>query len=118
MSYVNNFQCCGFLAREPETRYDGEGRPRTIFVVALNNPRKKNPSYIDCILWGEQGVRFVDLCTKGTEVYLQGEVETSVFTDSLGSRHKVTTLVVEKWSASKSTKDPSLLRIPKPKLAE
>jgi single-stranded DNA-binding protein len=118
MSYVNNFQCCGYLAREPETLYDEEGRPRTLFVVALNNPRRKAPSYIDCIVWGDVGIRFAEMCNKGSEVYLQGELETNTFTDSRGSKHKTTCLVVEKWSISKPNRDPSVLRIPKPQLAE
>lgn len=118
MSYVNNYQCCGYLAKEPEVKYDEEGRPRTLFVVALNNPRRKAASYVDCILWGDAGIRFAEMCSKGAEVYLQGEIETSTFTDGLGSRHKATCLVVEKWSLNRANRDPSLLRIPKPRLAE
>jgi len=100
MAYVNNYQCCGNLVRDPEPKHHANG-DYVKFVVALNRPGRDKPFYIDCIAWNDTGQKIVDLCRQGTEVYLCGEIETSNYIDQRGSHHKGFSLKVEKFSITK-----------------
>lgn len=115
--YLNKYQCCGNLVRDPELIQDGATRAK--FVVALNNPRKKHPTYVSCVIWGDRAFHFFDNVRKGMSVILTGELETSTFTDERGSYHRATTLVVDTFSVFPSQhKDPTDLPVPRPKLPE
>lgn len=113
MSYVNNYQCCGNLTSEPALSEHG-GQPYTKFVLALNKPGQKKPTYVDCIAWGDLSLRIVDHCTRGTEVFLSGELETSNYVDARGSHHKSTSLRIEKFSISKRGRGEAEVALPKP----
>lgn len=116
MSYVNNYQCCGRLVAEP--RLDRTGRaPRVNFTLALNKPGAPHPFYIDCVAWGERALHLADSCSRGTEVNLSGELETSTFCDARGSWHKATCLVIERFSVISSSVRLGI-RVPRPRLPE
>lgn len=114
MAYVNNYQCCGNLVASPLLQ-DHNGTPYAKFTVALNKPGAKRPVYVDCIAWGRVGSQIGDHCSKGSEVYVSGEVETDNFTDSRGSRHRSTYLKVEKFSCSPNTRSADVGNVRKPR---
>lgn len=97
MPYVNNYQCCGNLVADPKLE-EYKGSPYATFIVALNKPGAKKPSYIDCIAWAETALRVLEYCGRGTEVFLSGELETNSFVDAKGLHRKSTSLRIEKFS--------------------
>ena len=120
MSYVNNYQCCGNLVADPKLS-EHSGSPYATFIVALNKPGAKKPSYVDCIAWAEVALRIADHCFRGTEVFLSGEIETGHYVDTKGSHHKSTSFRIEKFSVVSKGKavNPGAIKKPEfPPLSE
>jgi single-stranded DNA-binding protein len=120
MLYVNSFQCCGYISRDPILENFGNST-RLKIVVALNRPGGKSPFYIDCVAWGDLAASMETRCKKGAGVFVSGELETSNFQDARGSWHKSTSIRVEKFSVLKEatvrdTTTAAVLKPPKPQL--
>lgn len=118
MAYVNNYQCCGRVTKEPQI--DPSGSFRIKFTIALNRPGQQRAFYIDCVGWGGIAERLAEAIQRGTEIFVSGEIETSSFQDGRGSWHKATSLRVEKYSITEGAKEnirEAKLRSPHPPYA-
>ncbi len=96
--YLNSSNIGGYLVSTPDKKSTKEGMPRTKFTVALNNPSKKTPEYVKCIAWGERAVTIARYATKGQEIIITGELETTTWTDRNNMKHVTTEVVVEKFN--------------------
>lgn len=105
------------MVADPDYR-DHKGNPFAKFTIALNKPKQERPMYLDCVAWGSIGSSIVDYCRKGQEVYLNGELLISTYTDKEGTNRKSFTLKVKEFSlnglAPRGEK-PAAAAVPKPR---
>lgn len=79
----------GRLTRDIEVRMTGGGTPVGTFSIAYNG-RKKNqqtgqyedvPNFLDCVIYGARAQAIAQYLTKGTEVFVEGELQYNSWTD-------------------------------------
>lgn len=95
--YVNMSVVGGYLVRDINLLYTKEGFPVCNFMVALNEPGKKEASYITCVAWKDTAVNVQKYAKKGQEITVTGRLETSNWKDQKGTQHATTKIVVEKF---------------------
>ena len=106
MAGVNKCIILGRLGRDPEARTVGTGGKVVSFSVATSEDwtdkasgeRKSKTQWHRVVIWNEHlaGVaeRFLK---KGSEVYLEGSIETRKFTDKDGAERETTEIVLSKF---------------------
>lgn len=117
--YMNNVVIGGYLASKPDGAPTKDGLPRVKFVVALNHPNKTAPEYIRCVAWGERATTIVKYASKGQEILITGELETSTWEDRNRMKHTTTEIVVSKFNLGnrpRSKPDEAVLVSPRPYL--
>lgn len=89
MKDINACTFSGRLVRDIEVRSTKGGTPVGTFSIAYNG-RKKNqqtgryedvPNFLDCVIYGARAQAIAQYLTKGTEVFVEGELQHSTWTD-------------------------------------
>ena len=78
---TNNIFLKGYICKEPIYRKTPLGREITDILVAVNRGYGKS-DYIPCVLWG-RSARFASTFDVGTEVKLQGRVQSRPYTKKI-----------------------------------
>lgn len=89
---VNKVILLGRLGRDAETRFTASGASRTTFSVATNrsikDPQtgewKEETDWHDVVLWRHENV--ANFLTKGTQVYVEGRLQTRTYDDKDGKK--------------------------------
>jgi single-strand DNA-binding protein len=118
--YLNTVTVGGYLVRDPDGSPTKDGLPRTKFVIALNNPAKKKPEYIKCVAWGERAATIARYASRGQEIIVSGELETTTWTDRHKMNHTTTEIVVEKFNLGKrpsARPEGAAVRMPAPPIS-
>jgi single-strand DNA-binding protein len=91
---VNKVILVGNLGKSPEMRYTPSGRPVTTFVLATNRDwntsEGESRSEIECfniITWGDLAEKCNQLLEKGSQVYVEGRLQTRRWQDKNGVVH-------------------------------
>ena len=99
---MNKVILIGRLARDPEMRTTGSGVSMTRFTVAVNrpvNPQNSNgqpqTDFISCIAWRRQAENIARYCTKGSQVAVDGRVQTGSYDGQDGQKHYTTDIVAD-----------------------
>jgi single-strand DNA-binding protein len=90
----------GGLGADPEMRYTPSGKPVTSFSVAVNRgwrtsegERREATEWFNVVSWGN----LAEICNqhlrKGSQVYIEGRLQTRSWEDAEGVRHFRTELV-------------------------
>lgn len=117
--YMNSVNIGGYLVSKPDGTPTRDGLPRVKFVVALNHPKKTTPEYIRCVAWGERAIAITKYASKGQEILVTGELETSTWKDRHRTQHTTTEIVVSKFNLGnkpRSKPDEAVLVSPRPYL--
>ena len=101
----------GNLVRDPERKKVGENDVCS-FTVAVKTDYKKNKNqedfdsnFYDCSLWGTNAVNyFMDVCQKGTFVYVDGDFCQAEYTGSDNTIKHRMRVKVDNWKALLRTK--------------
>jgi single-strand DNA-binding protein len=97
---LNKVLIIGTLGSEPEMRYTPSGKPVTSFSVAVSRgwrtsegERKEATEWFNVVSWGN----LAEICNqhlrKGSQVYIEGRLQTRSWDDSGGTKHFRTELV-------------------------
>jgi single-strand DNA-binding protein len=97
---LNKVLIIGALGSEPEMRYTPSGKPVTSFSVAVSRgwrtsegERKEATEWFNVVSWGN----LAEICNqhlrKGSQVYIEGRLQTRSWDDSSGTKHFRTELV-------------------------
>jgi len=97
---LNKVLIIGALGSEPEMRYTPSGKPVTSFSVAVTRgwrtsegERKEATEWFNVVSWGN----LAEICNqhlrKGSQVYLEGRLQTRSWDDAGGVKHFRTELV-------------------------
>lgn len=78
---INRTLFCGNLTHDAELRSTSTGTYVLQMTVAVNDRRKNSrgewedyPNFVDCAMFGERAGKIADLLTKGTKVFVDGEL--------------------------------------------
>lgn len=97
---LNKVLIIGVLGNEPEMRYTPNGKPVTSFSVAVSRgwrtsegERKEATEWFNVVSWGN----LAEICNqhlrKGSQVYIEGRLQTRSWDDAGGVKHFRTELV-------------------------
>ena len=97
---MNKVILIGRLARDPEMRTTGSGISVTRFTVAVSRPftpqgGQPQTDFIGCIAWRRQAENIAKYCTKGSQVAVEGRIQTGSYDGQDGQRHYTTDIVAD-----------------------
>ena len=85
----------GRLVRDPELRRTNTGKAVTSFTVAVDNYGKDSgASFISCVAWDKTGEFVSNYFLKGSQIVVQGRLQTRQYETKDGKKQTVTELVV------------------------
>ena len=94
---MNKCTLVGRLTKDPEIRYSqGENATATArFSVAVNRRFKNaegnyDADFINCVIWGKQAENLCKYCTKGSQIGVQGRIQTRNYQNNEGKTVYVT----------------------------
>src|SRR5580692_2389208 len=90
---VNKVILVGRLGRDPETRYTGGGQAVANFSVATdetykdrNGERQKRTEWHKIVVWGKQAEIAQQYLKKGSQIYLEGRIQSREWNDKEGQK--------------------------------
>lgn len=97
---LNKVLIIGSLGADPEMRYTPGGKPVTSYSVEVNRgwrtsegERKEATEWFNVVAWGNLAEICNQFLRKGSQVYVEGRLQTRNWEDSSGTRHYRTELV-------------------------
>ena len=111
---MNKVILIGRLARDPEMRTTPSGVATTSFTIAVqrnyaNAQGDREADFISCVAWRKQAENIAKYCSKGSQVAVEGRIQTRNYDDPNVPNRKVyvTEVVVDSvtFLESKSTSD-------------
>ncbi len=96
---MNKVILIGRLARDPELRTTGSGVSMVRFTVAVTRPgtqgAQPQTDFIGCIAWRRQAENIARYCSKGSQVAVDGRIQTGSYDGSDGQKHYTTDIVAD-----------------------
>ncbi len=97
---MNKVILIGRLARDPELRTTSSGVSMVRFTVAVSRPATAPNShpqtdFISCIAWRRQAENIAKYCFKGSQVAVDGRIQTGSYDGNDGQRHYTTDVVAD-----------------------
>lgn len=101
--YLNKVIVAGNLGKDPEVRTMQSGGSLTNLTVAVGRSTKKDGQWVNetewfnVVVWNEHLQKLNDKLSKGTPVYIEGELRTRKWTDKDGATKYSTEVVLGKF---------------------
>ncbi len=99
---LNKVMVIGNLGRDPEMRYTPTGRPVASFSVAATRVwqsadgiRHEETEWFNVVAWGSLAEICNENIQKGSQVFVEGRLQTRRWEDSTGKKHFATELVAQ-----------------------
>jgi len=98
---MNKVILIGRLARDPEMRTTGSGVSVTRFTVAVSRPfnpqngGQPQTDFVGCIAWRRQAENIAKYCSKGSQVAIEGRIQTGSYDGQDGQRHYTTDIIAD-----------------------
>ena len=96
---MNNVILVGRLTRDPELRTTPNGIATTQITVAMNRPANQNgerqSDFINVVVWRRQAENVAKYCTKGSQVAVEGRIQTRSYDAQDGTKRYVTEIVAD-----------------------
>lgn len=123
---MNKVILIGRLTRDPELRYTGSNTPVATFSLAVNRSftnqnGEREADFINCVVWRKLAETVKNYLSQGSQVAVEGRIQTRSYDDQNGQRRYVTEVVVEnidfvgtKRDSSQSSNQPNFNNQPVP----
>ena len=86
---MNKALLVGRITTKPELRTTNSGIPYTRFSVAINRPfsnnGERNTDFINILVWRKQAENVCNFLDKGSQVAIEGRIQTGNYTDKDGN---------------------------------
>ena len=97
---MNKVVLIGRLTRDPELRYTGSNTPVATFSLAVNrNFQNQNgereADFINIVVWRKQAENCKNFLTQGSQVAVEGRIQTRSYDDQNGQKRYVTEVVAD-----------------------
>lgn len=97
---MNKVCLIGRLTRDPELRYTSSNRAVASFTLAVNRQftnqsGEREADFIPIVVWGKQAENVKNYINQGSQVAVEGRIQTRSYDDQNGQRRYVTEVVAE-----------------------
>ena len=97
---MNKVFLIGRLTRDPELRYTGNNTPVATFSLAVNRPfsnqqGEREADFINIVVWRKQAENVKNFLTQGSQVAVEGRIQTRTYDDPNGQRRYITEVVAD-----------------------
>ncbi len=97
---MNRVCLVGRLTAKPELRYTGSNVPYTRFSLAVNRTfnnaqGERQADFINIVVWRRQAENVANYLDKGSQVSIEGRIQTGSYTANDGSRRYTTDVVAD-----------------------
>ena len=100
---MNKVILIGRLARDPEMRTTPNGVATTSFTIAVqrnyaNAQGDREADFISCVAWRKQAENIAKYCSKGSQVAVEGRIQTRNYDAQDGTKRYVTEVIADNVS--------------------
>lgn len=97
---MNKAILIGRLTRDPELRTTTSGISSTSFTVAVsrtytNQNGERETDFINCVAWRKQAENLAKYCNKGSQVAVEGRIQTRSYDAQDGTKRYVTEVLAD-----------------------
>ncbi len=97
---MNKVILIGRLARDPEMRTTGSGTNVTRFTIAVTRTYQdqngeRTADFINCVAWRRQAENIAKYCTKGTQIAVEGRIQTGSYDTQDGTKRYTTDIICD-----------------------
>lgn len=97
---MNKVFLIGRLTRDPELRYTGNNTPVATFSLAVNRnftgqSGERETDFINIVVWRKQAENVKNYITQGSQVAIDGRIQTRSYDDQNGQKRYVTEVVAD-----------------------
>lgn len=97
---MNKVVLIGRLTRDPELRTIANGTATTSFSIAVNRQftnqnGEREADFINCVAWRRQAENIAKYCTKGSQVAVEGRIQTRSYDAQDGTKRYVTEVIAD-----------------------
>ncbi len=97
---MNKVFLIGRLTRDPELRYTGSNIPVATFSIAVNRnysnqQGEREADFINIVVWRKQAENVKNYLTQGSQVAIDGRIQTRSYDDNNGQKRYVTEVVAD-----------------------
>ena len=97
---MNRVVLVGRLTRNPDLRYTPNGVAVANFTIAVNRPFKNQQGeneadFINCVIWRKQAENLANYTKKGSQIGVDGRIQTRSYEGQDGKRVFVTEILAE-----------------------
>jgi single-strand DNA-binding protein len=97
---MNRAIIIGRLTKDPEMRTTQSGIASTNFTVAVNRnftnqSGEREADFLNCVAWRKQAENVAKYCTKGSQVAVEGRIQTRSYDAQDGSKRYVTEIIAD-----------------------
>ncbi len=97
---MNKVILIGRLARDPEMRTTASGTNVTRFTLAVSRPfqdqnGERGADFISCVAWRRQAENIAKYCAKGSQVAVEGRIQTGSYDAQDGTKRYTTDIVCD-----------------------
>lgn len=106
---INSVVLVGRLTKEVNLRKTGAGNSIASFSLAVNRRfvqnNEQSADFINCVAWRQQADFLAQYTKKGTQIGLEGRIQTRSYDDSAGRKIFVTEVIADNVVILESKKD-------------
>lgn len=107
---MNKVFLIGRLTKEPELRYTQSNTAVATFSIAVNRPfmsqsGEREADFINIVVWRKQAENCGKYLSKGSQVAIDGRIQTRSYDDQNGNKRYVTEVLAESVEFLNSKKD-------------
>lgn len=104
---INNVVLVGRLTRDVDLRYTSNGTAYASFTLAVernfkNQNGEKETDFINCAMWRKAAENFANFTRKGSQVGIEGRIQTRNYENQQGQKVYVTEVLAENFSLLES----------------
>ena len=97
---MNKVILIGRLTKDPELRTIASGNATTSFTIAVNRNftnqnGEREADFINCVAWRKQAENVAKYCAKGSQVAVEGRIQTRSYDAQDGTKRYVTEVVAD-----------------------
>ncbi len=97
---MNKVVLIGRLTRDPELRYTGNNTPVATFSLAVNRnfsnqQGEREADFINIVVWRKQAENVKNYLTQGSQVAIDGRLQTRTYDDNNGQKRYVTEVIAD-----------------------
>lgn len=99
---MNTVQLVGRLTKELDLRYTQSGTAVASFTLAVNRnftnqQGEREADFIQCVIWRKQAENLANFTRKGSQIGIEGRIQTRNYENQQGQRVYVTEVVVNQF---------------------